>query len=164
MKHKLIGLGVLLLTSITLTQCGKDCAREVCDFPPIPTFSFRILNSANLDMLVGPTKVYDTSQVKITARRNGSASVEPINRLFFITKNIAGTADSIATTGFTVNRNYAVYYLSLNNVVTDSLFFGYAARNTTCCDLSYYFFSKLNTSEISGGLPLPITNGYAIRK
>lgn len=164
MNYKLTILVALVLSSFALIQCGKDCAREECDLPPAPTFAFRIVNNSNTDLLVGPGKMYDTAQLKITARRISTGLTENIKRLYIITKNAAGTDDSTAVAGITVNTNYSVYYLSLNNIVTDSLLFGYTKRMSNCCDLSYYFLSRVNTTEISGGMALPLSNGYLFRK
>lgn len=158
MKNKLLIFVSVLIVSVLFLQCGKDCAREECELMPPPTFSFRILNNANKDLLVGPAKQYDSAQLKITAKRVSNSSIENIKRLFYY------IGDTIATTGFTVNKDYAVYYLSLNNTVTDSMFFGLNSRQSTCCDMSNYYLSRINTTDISGGLPLPITNGYIIKK
>lgn len=158
MKNKLLTFVSVLFVSVIFVQCGKDCAREECELAPPPTFSFRLLNNANKDLLVGPAKQYDSAQLKITAKRVSNGNIENIKRLFYY------IGDSIATTGFTVNKDYAVYYLSLNNTVTDSMFFGYNSRQSGCCDMSNYYLSRFNTTDISGGLPLPVTNGYTIRK
>ncbi len=165
MKNKFLVLAAGLFVMATLTQCGKDCAKEVCDEPPPATFSFRIVNNTNLDLVVGPGKVYDTSQIKISARKASNGSLENIPRLFFIIKNVLNTADSICTTGLTIKNDYSVYYLSLNNIVTDSMSFGFNKREGLCCDLSNYYLAKFNTLTIpNGGAPLPITNGYPIIK
>ena len=158
MKNKLLIFVSLLIGSVLFLQCGKDCAREECELAPYPTFSFRLLNNANMDLLVGPAKQYDSTQLNITAKRISNGNIENIKRLFFY------IGDTIATTGFTVSKEYAVYYLKLNNTVTDSMFFGFNSRISGCCDMSNYYFSRINTTDISGGLPLPITNGYIIRK
>ncbi len=158
MKNKLLIFVSVLIVSVLFLQCGKDCAREECEIQPPATFSFRLLNSANKDLLVGAAKQYDTLNLNISAKRVSNGNVENIKRLFYF------IGDSIATTGFTVNKDYAVYYLSLNNTVTDSMFFGFNSRQSTCCDMSNYYLSRLNTTDITGGLPLPITNGYVIRK
>lgn len=147
-----------LSIAVLFTQCKGDCARQDCDIAPPPTFSFRLLNSAGKDLLTGPAKVYDSSQLKITAKELSTGTVSAIPRLFYY------IGDTIATTGFTVNKKYSVYYLSLNNIVTDSMFFGFTSKQSTCCDLSYYYLSRFNTTDISGGLVLPITNGYPIVK
>lgn len=165
MKNKFSIIAGSLLAMITLTQCGKDCAKEVCDEPPSPVFSFRITNNANVDLVVGPGKVYDTGQVKISARRSNNGNLENIPRLFYIIKNGLGTADSICTTGLTVTTDYSIYYLSLNNAVTDSITFGYNKKETLCCDFSNFYLARFNTLTIpNGGTPLPITNGYRIIK
>ncbi|MBY0479154.1 MAG: hypothetical protein K2Q24_16010 [Chitinophagaceae bacterium] len=158
MKNKLLIFVSVLFVSAIFVQCGKDCAREECDIAPPPTFSFRLLNNANKDLLVGAAKQYDSANLKITAKRISNGNIENINRLFYF------IGDTIATTGFTVNKNYSVYYLSLNNNVTDSMQFGYSEQNSGCCDMSNYYLSRFNTTDITGGLPLPITNGYTIRK
>ncbi len=158
MKNKLLIFVSLLIFSVLFLQCGKDCAREECELAPYPTFSFRLLNNANKDLLVGPARQYDSAQLNITAKRISSGNIENIKRLFYY------IGDTIATTGFTVSKDYAVYYLSLNNTVTDSMFFGFNSRISTCCDMSNYYLSRINKTDISGGLPLPITNGYIIRK
>lgn len=159
MKNKLLFFVSVLFVSAAFVQCGKDCAREECDIAAPPTFSFRLLNNADKDLLVGAAKQYDSANLKITAKRVSNGAIENINRLFFF------IGDSVATTGFTVNKNYSMYYLSLNNNITDSMQFGYNQRNSTCCDMSNYFLSRFNTNDLSGaGLVLPITNGYIIRK
>lgn len=158
MKNRLLIIASVLFVSAVFVQCKGDCAKEECDNMAPPTFSFRLLNSANKDLLVGTAKQYDSANLKITAKAVSNGSITTINRLFYY------IGDTIATTGFTVDKNYSVYYLSLNNVVTDSMFFGYTPKQSACCDLSYYYFNRFNTTDITGGLPLPITNGYTIRK
>ncbi len=158
MKNRLLIIASVLFVSAVFVQCKGDCAKEECDNMAPPTFSFRLLNSANKDLLVGTAKQYDSANLKITAKAVSNGSITTINRLFYY------IGDTIATTGFTVDKNYSVYYLSLNNVVTDSMFFGYTPKQSACCDLSYYYFNRFNTTDIPGGLPLPITNGYTIRK
>ena len=144
-----------------LQSCGKDCGSEECPNVKPGTFGLRLLNNAGQDLLTGPAKAYDTAQVRIRARRVTTNSVEEINRNFFILKNSIGTADSLITTGFTVSRTYAAYYLLLNNVVTDSLVFGYNNMMTACCDLSNYYLDKVNLTDVQN-LDLPST--YIIRK
>ncbi len=158
MKNRLLIFVSVLFVSAAFVQCKGDCANEECDNAPPPTFSFRLLNSANKDLLVGPAKQYDSANLKITAKAVSNGNISNITRLFYY------IGDSIATTGFVVNKSYSVYYLSLNNAVTDSMLFGFNNRQTTCCDLSYYFLSRFNTTDITSGLVLPITNGYIIRK
>jgi hypothetical protein len=158
MKNRLLSIVSVLVVSAVFVQCKGDCAREECDVSLPPTFSLRLVNNAGKDLLVGPAKQYDTAQVKITAKRVSNGSTENISRLFYF------VGDSIAVTGFTVSKNYSAYYLSLNNIVTDSVFFGFTPRQSTCCDLSYYYLNRLNTTDIPGGSVLPITNGYIIRK
>jgi len=158
MKNRLLIAASVLFVSAVFVQCKGDCAKEDCDNIPPPTFSFRLLNSARKDLLTGPAKIYDSANLKITAKTVSNGSLTTIPRLFYY------IGDTIATTGFTVNKNYSVYYLSLNNVVTDSMVFGFNNRQSTCCDLSYYYLSRFNTTDISGGLVLPITNGYTITK
>ena len=158
MKNRLFIVASVLFVSVAFVHCKNDCAKQECDNMSPPTFSFRLLNSANKDLLVGPAKIYDSANLKITAKAVSNGSISNIPRLFYY------IGDSIATTGFTANKNYAVYYLSLNNVVTDSMVFGFTNKQSTCCDLSYYYLNRFNTTDISGGLVLPITNGYIIRK
>lgn len=165
MKNKFLILAAGFFTMITLTQCGNDCAKEVCDEPPPPLFFFRIINNSNVDLVVGPSKIYDTSQLKISARKTNNGSIEPITREFFIIKNKGNTADSICTTGISVKNDFSVYYLSLNNVVTDSLFFGYNKKQNNCCDLSSFNFTRFNLLTIpNGGTPLPSSVAYSIIK
>jgi len=158
MKNRLLTIASVLFVSAVFVQCKGDCAKEECDQIAPPTFSFRLLNSANKDLLVGAAKVYDSANLKITAKAVNNGAITTIPRLFYY------IGDSIATTGFTVNKNYSVYYLSLNNVVTDSMSFGFTDKQSACCDLSYYYLARFNTTDISGGLVLPIANGYTIRK
>ena len=165
MKNKFLILTASLFAIATLTQCGKDCAKEECDEPPAPLFFFRVVNNTGADLVVGPSKIYDTSQVKISARRTSNGALETVLPTFFLIKNGSNTVDSICTTGITVKNDYSVYYLSLKNVVTDSLFFGITKRHSLCCDLSSYYFAKHNLLTIpNGGAPLPIATSYKIIK
>ncbi len=154
-------MGIVLLASFLLTACGKDCGSEECPNVIPSSIGLRLLNSADQDLLTGPAKLYDTAQVRIRARKVGNAAVEEINRVFIILKNGNGTADSLITTGFTVNKNYAVYYLVLNNVVTDSLVFGYNNLQTACCDLSSYYLDKVNQFDIQN---VNLPSSYILRK
>lgn len=165
MKIKFLIVAASFLAITTLTNCGNDCAKEVCDEPPPPLFFFRIVNSGNKDLVVGPAKIYDTSILKITARRTSNSIIEAISREFFIIKNKQNSADSICTTGISIKIDYSVYYLSLNNVVTDSIYFGYNKRQNNCCDLSSFNFVKLNSFTIpNGGSTLPSSVAYSIIK
>ncbi len=156
---------LFLSAAAIITGCGKDCAKEDCGNLPVPTFSFRIVNNANQDLLVGPARVYDTANVKINGKNKTTGSIQPVRRLVYVLRNSANTADSLAAIGFTVTDAYAVYYLLLNNTVTDSMYFGYAKRQTACCDFSNFYLSRFNTTDIpGGGLELPIANGYLIKK
>jgi hypothetical protein len=165
MKKNVFIAGIILCVSAILAGCGRDCAREDCGNQPIPTFSFRIVNSANQDLLVGPAKLYDTANVKVSGKNKTNGNTENIKRFVFVVRNANNTADSLATVGFTVTDTYSVYYLSLNNTVTDSVYFGYAKKLTECCDFSNFYLSRFNNIDIpGGGEPLPIANGYIIRK
>lgn len=150
-----------LLAVFLLSACGKDCGSEECPNVTPSTIGLRLLNNADQDLLAGPAKVYDTTQVRITARKAGSSTTEEMKRFFLILKNGTGSADSLITTTFVVNKNYATYYLVLNNTVTDSLVFGYNNLQTACCDLSTYYLDKVNQFDIQN-IGLPST--YILRK
>ncbi|MFM9908138.1 MAG: hypothetical protein ACKVOW_02245 [Chitinophagaceae bacterium] len=152
-----------LFCLLAFTQCGTDCAKEVCIESLAPTFSLRLNNSGGQNIVMGPFKVYDTADVTITARKASNGAIESIPRQFNITRNAAGTADSLCTTGFTVNKDYATYYLRLNNTVTDSLQFVYNRNQSECCDLSNYSLVKVNTSSVTG-ITLPVLTGYVLVK
>lgn len=152
-------VGLMLL--VATTGCGVDCAGEACPPERPAVFTFRIQNNANADLLAGSARQYDTAQLRIRARRIANAAIEDVQRQFLVIRNVAGTADSAITTGFNVSNTFSTYYLVLNNVVTDSLFFGFTRRQTQCCDLSNYFLDKVNIGDIAN-LELPLL--YVIRK
>lgn len=158
MKNRLLIIVSVLFISAVFVQCKGDCAKEDCEVVPPMAFSFRLLNNANKDLLVGTAKVYDSANVKVTARTAGNGSIKSIDRFFYY------SGDTLALTGFAVDKSNSAYFISINNVITDSVFFGYTLRQTACCDLSYYYLNRFNTTDIPGGLTLPITNGYTIRK
>lgn len=158
MKNKIIVISSVLLFSILGSRCGgSDCARVDCGNPILPGFSFRLIGGAGNDLIGGVAKRYDTANVKILAKRTSNGTVENIKRSFQI------ISDTNYITGFAVSRDYATYYLSLNNVVTDSLFFGYNTRQTDCCDKSFFSLNKFNTADLTPPLALP-QNSYPIVK
>jgi hypothetical protein len=142
-------------------SCNQDCASEICPPSNSSAFYIRLQNEAGNELLVGPEKRYDTSNVLIMARRQNQTNRDTIRRVFIILKNKAGTADSVVSTGFSVSKNYAVYYLSLNGSMADSLYFGYIPSTSECCDLSSYFLDKLNNTDVTN-VSLPAN--YVIRK
>jgi hypothetical protein len=135
--------------------CGKNCRDASCPNIVPPFFAFRLTNSADKDLLTGPAKVYDTSQLRIRARRNNSATIDNINRVF----NFVG--DTLALTGFTVSNDYSVYYLQLNGTTTDSLFYRFNQNATACCDLSNFTFNQFNTTGIT---PVKLPATFVIKK
>ncbi|MFY7839160.1 MAG: hypothetical protein ACOVP7_02740 [Lacibacter sp.] len=157
MKNKIIFLSVLMAAAFAGTGCGGDCATTDCGNPKVPLFSFRLLNNNGKDLLGGTTKIYDSANVKILAKRADNGLVENINRTFNI------IADTNYITAIAVSQTYSVYYLSLNNTVTDSLFFGYNKRQTECCDESFYSLNKINTAALTPIIGLPY-NSYPIVK
>lgn len=154
MKNKLL-IFLVLAGAVISAGCGKNCRDVGCAVAPPPFFAFRITNNANKDLLTGAFKQFDSSQLSIRARRNNSSSLETINRVFSF------TGDTLALTGFNVNRNYAVYYLQLNGNITDSLFFNYNERIDQCCDLSFYSLGKVNTTGVSS---FNLPNTYVLKK
>lgn len=154
MKHIsfLFTAGLLI---IGIAGCGKNCRDVNCPTVPPPFFGFRLTNSANKDILTGTFKVYDSSQLRIRAKRVNSSTLETIDRFFNY------TGDTVAYTAFTVNNAYAAYYLQLNGTITDSFFFSYNKKATDCCDLSNYSLSSINTTPITG-FELPVS--YVLKK
>lgn len=152
---------ICLMLLVATTGCGVDCAGEVCPPERPAVFTFRIQNNANADLLAGPARQFDTAQLRIRGRRSANGAVEDVQRQFVVIRNLAGTADSAITTGFNVSNTFSTYYLVLNNVVADSLFFGFTRRQTQCCDLSNYYLDRVNTGDIPN-LELPLL--YVIRK
>jgi hypothetical protein len=140
---KIIFASVTIITVLMSAGCGKNCRDAACPSIAVPFFAFRITNAANKDLLTGPAKIYDSSQVMIKARRNNSSNLENITRFFSF------TSDTFALTGFNVTQAYRVYYLQLNGVTTDSLFFKYNENLTDCCDLSTYTFNQFNSNVIT---------------
>lgn len=155
MKNKLLILLAIVLTSAFFLDCGKSCAREDCPNVKSGAFTFRLLNNANQDLLAGSSKMYDTAQIKIKSKKTAGSSFENTS-LVFIKLN-----DTSILSGFTVDKNYYKYYLQINNVITDSLGFGYDSRFTACCDISNYYMGSFNTTTITD-FALPGT--YYIRK
>ncbi|MFO0414710.1 MAG: hypothetical protein ACK50E_03585 [Bacteroidota bacterium] len=152
---------LLLISFFLMYSCSQDCATEICPPPNSSAFYIRLQNEAGSELLAGPEKRFDTSNLLIMARKQNQTIRDTITRVFITLKNKAGNADSIVSAGFSVSKNYAVYFLSLNGSVTDSLYFGYKPSTSECCDLSSYFFNKLNTSAVSN-VNLPAS--YIIRK
>jgi hypothetical protein len=147
MKNKLVVFLFLIGAAIS-AGCGKNCRDVGCAAAPPAFFAFRITNNANKDLLTGMFKRYDSSQVLIKAKRNNSSSLESVQRVFSF------TGDTLALTGFTVNKNYATYYLQLNGAISDTLVFNFNERIDQCCDLSFYSLNKVNTTDVTGyGLP-----------
>ena len=158
MKNKLLIVSSVLAFSILGGRCGgSDCARVDCGNPIPPGFSFRLVGNTGNDLIGGATKRYDSANVKVLGRRVSNGVVENIRRSFQI------IADTTYVTGFMVSKDYSTYYLSLNNTITDSLFFGYNTRQTDCCDKSFFSFNKFNLSDITPPLSLP-QNSYPIVK
>jgi len=152
---------LLISCAFLLFACNQDCASEICPPPNSSAFYIRLQNQAGNELLAGPDKRYDTSNVRILARRLNHFKLDTIFQAFLILKNKAGTADSILSTGFSVSKDYAVYYLFLNGNRTDSLYFGYKPSTSECCDLSSYYLDKLNNADIEN-VNLPAN--YVIRK
>jgi hypothetical protein len=158
MKNKFLIVSSVLVFSILGSRCGgADCARTDCGNPILPVFSFRLVGSTGNDLIGGVKKQYDSANVKILAKRTSSGAVENIKRHFQV------IADTNYITGFSVNKDFSIYYLSLNNTVTDSLLFGYNTRQTECCDKSFFSLNKFNTSDLTPPLALP-QNSYPIVK
>lgn len=155
MKNRIFILLAIVLTSVFFIDCGKSCAREECPNVKPGTFTFRLLNNANQDLLAGSTKIYDTSQLKIKSRKTAGSSLENSTLLF------SKLNDTSILAGFTVDKSYYKYYLQINNAITDSMSFGYNSRFSACCDLSSYYLSSFNTNTITD-FALPGT--YFIRK
>lgn len=141
--------------------CNTDCANEVCPPAFSSAFYIRLQNNFGNELLAGPDKRYDTSVVRIYARRLNQNQRDTIPRNFIILKNKTGTVDSLVSTGFSVSKNYAVYYLSIQDVITDSLYFGLQPSPSECCDLSNYFLDRINEIEVNN-LNLPAS--YVITK
>ena len=157
MKNKLILLSSIVAFSFVGMRCGTDCARTDCGAAILPAFSFRLTGSTGNDLVGGKNKVYDTANIKIMAKRASTGNVENIRRSFMI------IADTNYITGFSVTKDFSVYYLSLNNTITDSLFFSYNTRQTECCDKSYFSLNKINTADLTPPLALP-QNSYPFVK
>ncbi|TWI85217.1 hypothetical protein IQ13_0374 [Lacibacter cauensis] len=157
MIKKLIFFSGVIAAVFAGSGCGSDCARTDCGFAAVPVFSFRVLNSAGKDLLTGPFKQYDTTNVQLKARRIDNGALETVRR------NITVVSDTNYVTSFGVSATYSVYYISINNNLTDSLFFGYNRKETDCCDMSYFSLNKVNNSAVSPPISLPYEN-YPIIK
>ena len=148
--------GSLALAAIIFSQgCGKSCRDAACPNAIPPFFAFRITNAAKKDLLTGTFKVYDSSQLRINAKRVNSSAIESVPRFF------SYSGDTLALTGFNVDEKYAVYYVQLNGVTTDSLYFKYNKNVTECCDLSNYTFTQHNSLTLS---PAKLPASYVIVK
>ena len=160
-KHFRIVDIIFFITVFFMYSCNQDCASEICPPPNSSAFYIRLQNEAGNELLTGPDKRYDTSNLLILARRQNQSNRDTISRVFITLKNKAGNADSIVSTGFSVSKNYAVYFLSLNGSVSDSFYFGYKPSTSECCDLSSYFLDKMNNADVTN-VNLPVN--YAIKK
>jgi hypothetical protein len=149
MKNKIL-VSFLLLGAVISAGCGKNCRDVGCAVTPPPFFSFRITNNANKDLLTGAFKLYDTAQLQIKAKRNNSSSLESVQRVFSF------FGDTLAVTGFNVNKNYTAYYLQLNGTISDTMFFNFNERVDQCCDLSFFSLNKVNNTTVTG-YELPTT-------
>jgi len=164
MQVKLLSVRFCILISVQaflFYSCNSDCASELCPPPISSAFYIRLQNSAGSELLTGPDKRYDTSEVRIYARRPNQIKTDTILRDFIFLKNKAGTADSLVSTGFPISKSYTVYYLSLKNEITDSLYFGLKPSPSECCDLSNYFLDRVNKLDVNN-LNLPVS--YVIVK
>ncbi len=158
MKNKFLIVSSVLVFSILGSRCGgSDCARVDCGNPILPGFSFRLVGATGNDLIGGVHKRYDSANVKIRAKRVSNGAVENISRSFQV------ISDTNYITGFAVSKDYSIYYLTLNNTITDSLLFGYNKRETDCCDKSYFSLNKVNTADLTPPLALPY-NSYPISK
>lgn len=151
-------LGTVVVAAVVAgTGCGSDCARTDCGNAVLPIFSFRLLNSSGKELLSGPAKQYDTTNLAVKAKRVDNGAIENVRR------NVTVVADTNYLTSFGVSTSYAVYYISINNAITDSLVFNFNNRQADCCDLSYFSLNKVNTSAVSPPLSLPY-HSYPIVK
>ncbi|MBX9784034.1 MAG: hypothetical protein K2X48_12160 [Chitinophagaceae bacterium] len=141
-----------VISVFILGGCGKNCRDASCPNIAPAFFAFRITNAAKKDLLTGPAKVYDSSQLLISARRFNSSALEPVTRVF------SYSGDTLALAGFNVRETYSVYYLKLNGITTDSFFFRYNKNATACCDLSNFTFNQFNTTSVTP-VQLPATFG-----
>ncbi len=154
MQNKILVTFILIMTVIS-AGCGKNCRDVGCSTAPPPFFALRITNNTNKDLLTGTFKQYDSAQVRIKARRSNSSSLETVERVFSF------SGDTLVLTGFNVNKNYAVYYLQLNNIITDSMFFYFTEKIDQCCDLSFYSLGKVNTTSVAD---VNLPNTYTFKK
>ncbi|MFT3844401.1 MAG: hypothetical protein QM725_05065 [Lacibacter sp.] len=154
-----IFIGVLIVgTAYLINGCGKSCKGVDCPNLNIAVFMFRITNNSGKDLLIGPAKIYDTTQLKITAKNKQTGTLQNVPPNFYT------TGDTSLTTTFSVSNVNTVYYLSLNNVVTDSMFFTYKYLVDDCCDRSYYYMNRFNTTDLTTTVTLPNLPGYLIKK
>lgn len=149
MIKKLMFFSGVIAAVFTGSGCGSDCARTDCGNAVLPIFSFRLLNGAGKDLLTGPYKQYDTLNLALKAKRADNGAIETVRR------NISVLADTNYLTSFVVSNAYTAYYISINNTISDSLFFSYNRRESDCCDLSYFSLNKVNTTAVSPPLSLP---------
>lgn len=133
-----------------LSGCGKTCRDENCSNPMLPGFLFRIQNTAGKDLLTGPFKLYDTSEVEVYGRRLTDGGLDLIRRKFSY-----NATDESMSGYFLATTTYEPFYLKIKGVVTDSLYFGYRVNITPCCDESYYFLKRVNNNTIA---PLSLPN------
>ena len=157
MLKKFFLLSGVIAAAFAVGGCGSDCARTDCGNAVLPIFSFRLLNSSGKELLSGPAKQYDTINLAVKAKRVDNGAIENVRR------NVTVAADTNYLTSFSVSTTYAVYYISINNAITDSLVFNFNRRSTDCCDLSFFSLTKVNTSAVSPPLSLPY-HSYPIVK
>ncbi len=142
MKYCIVLIVFFFIACIT-ESCGKRCNDSGCTGTDVPLFGFRLSNNANKDLLTGAFKVYDSSQLRIKAKRVNASSLEDISRGFRF------FGDTLAITSFSVNERFSVYYLQLNGTITDSFFFRYNKNVNACCDLSQFNFTQHNTMAVT---------------
>lgn len=151
MKNILQFVSVFLIAGIA--GCRNNCRDVACPSLQPPFFAVRLINNAGKDLVTGAFKQYDSSQIRISARRTNSSSVDNIDRFF----NFSG--DTVAYTGFIVSKDYSVYLLRLNGSITDSFFFNYNQNATACCDLSNFNFTRVNNTNVTA-IKLPASYIY----
>ena len=148
--QKYVSFLILVATTVLITGCGKNCRDENCPNLLPPGFLFRIQNSAGKDLLTGPFKQYDTSEVEIYGKRLTDGGEELIRRKFNY-----NASDESMSVYFLATTTYEPFYLKIKGVVTDSFYFGFRMNVTACCDESYYFLKRVNSNTI---VPLALPN------
>ncbi|HEX2607606.1 MAG TPA: hypothetical protein VHK91_09515 [Flavisolibacter sp.] len=145
----LMGLGSLGMAVSSCRQCGNvDCP------PTNASELFRIVDAAGKDLVFGPGKIYDKSQVRFY-NLQGSDTI-------FLTSQIlppsGSSTDSAFLVAFSASRNTS--YVPYGNGDADTLNLDLLTLSSKCCGTS----TTLNGIKFNGVSLSRVNGTYQLRK